>query len=581
MFDVASVPGKLGSLPDLAIVSRSRTPSKGRPRRPASGKDRAQRNAADIFHHAVTAGPDIQPGEYGRATLSNESVRIVKNTNSRLRNRRTAAVAALTLLLSSLPVPAPAEDRATILWKGESYPVGTLGGKEFVVSDAARALGYTVASDPSTGVLTLTGQGHQILLGPGTAQVPVDRRIIPISLPARVVGGSLYAPADFFEKVLFPLAGAAGSYDAAKRVWTLTAAGPPPLSIEVAVVHVAPTTQVVLRLSASAKTATVLSEKGFAVRFTDTKIDPPFPEKKFDDPLVAVVRFSGDIATVEFREPNQTARAYPLTNPDRLVIEVGRKSAAAAASVEPAAPAPAAVPLLTVVVDPGHGGTETGAIGPGGLQEKEATLEIAKRLVATLPKVLSCRAVLTRDSDVLIPLDDRASIANHERADLFLSVHANSSRAASAKGSETYYLSLEASDKIAQDVAKEENQAGAPAGGGPTDAAGNHDLDFVLWDLAQSAHLKDSSELAESIQVELNGVSDTANRGIKQAPFRVLVGATMPAVLVELAFISNADEEKRLKDPEFQQRVADAVARAVARFFSKRHPAAVRPTPVP
>ena len=190
-----------------------------------------------------------------------------------------------------------------LLWKGESHPIGTLGGKEFVVSDAARALGYTVASDPSTGVLTLTGQGHQILLGPGTAQVPVDRRIIPISLPARVVGGALYAPADFFEKVLFPLAGAAGTYDAAKRVWTLTAAGPPPLSIEVAVVHVAPTTQVVLRLSAAAKTATVLSERGFAVRFADTKVDPPWPDKKFDDPLVAAVHFSGDTATVEFREP--------------------------------------------------------------------------------------------------------------------------------------------------------------------------------------------------------------------------------------------------------------------------------------
>ena len=498
-----------------------------------------------------------------------------------MRHRRNAALAALVLLLFSFVVPATAEDRATILWKGESHPIGTLGGREFVVSDAARALGYGVASDPGTGVLTLTGQGHQILLGPGTAQVPVDRRIIPISLPARIVGGSLYAPADFFEKVLFPLAGAAGSYDPARRVWTLTAAGPPPLSIEVAVVHVAPTTQVVLRLSASAKTATVLSEKGFAIRFTDTKIDPPFSEKKFDDPLVAAVRFSGDIATVDFREGNQTARAYALASPDRLVIEVGRKAAAAAAAVEPAAPGPAPPPLLTIVVDPGHGGTETGAIGPGGLQEKEATLQIAKMLAATLPKVLSCRTVLTRDSDILIPLDDRASIANHEKADLFLSVHANSSRAASAKGSETYYLSLEASDKIAQELAKEENQAGAPSGAGPADATGNHDLDFVLWDLAQSAHLKESSELAESIQVELNAVSDTANRGIKQAPFRVLVGATMPAVLVEFAFISNAEEEKRLKDPGFQQTAADAVARAVARFFSKRRPAAVRPTPAP
>ena len=116
---------------------------------------------------------------------------------------------------------------------------------------------------------------------------------------------------------------------------------------------------------------------------------------------------------------------------------------------------------------------------------------------------------------------------------------------------------------------------------GPADANTNHDLDFILWDLAQSAHLKDSSELAESIQVELNAVSDTASRGIKQAPFRVLVGATMPAVLVEFAFISNAEEEKRLKDPEFQQAVADAVARAVARFFTKRSPAVVRLTPAP
>jgi N-acetylmuramoyl-L-alanine amidase len=497
-----------------------------------------------------------------------------------LRNRRTAAIAALALLLSSFSVPARAEERATILWKAESHPVGALGGREFVVSDAARALGFSVASDPGTSVLTLTGLGHQILLGPGTAQVPVDRRIVPISAPARLVNGSLYAPADFFEKILFPLAGAAGSYDGARRVWTLTPAGPPAVSIEVAVVHVAPATQVVLRLSSAAKTTTALSEKGFLVRFPEGKIDPPFPEKRFDDPLVAAVRFAGDTASVDFREPNLTARAYPLTSPDRLVIEVARRASAGSAPLE-AGPAVPAAQALTIVVDPGHGGTETGAIGPGGLQEKEATLEIARGLAAALPKVLACRTVLTRDSDVLISLDDRTSIANHEKADLFLSIHANSSRAASAKGSETYYLSLEASDKIAQEVAREENQPGAAAAAAGGEATTSPALDFILWDLAQSAHLKESSEIADAIQGELNAVSDTANRGIKQAPFRVLVGATMPAVLVEVAFISNAEEEKKLRSPEFQQAVAEAVARAVARFFSRRMPGATRPTPPP
>lgn len=454
-----------------------------------------------------------------------------------------------------------------------------LGGREFVVSDAARALGLTVSSDSATGVLTITGSGHQVLLGPGTAQVPVDKRIVAISGPARLVGGALYAPADFFEKVLFPLAGAAGVWDAAKKTWTLSPAGPPPLSIEVAVVHVEPTTQVVLRLSDAAKTSTALSDKGLQVRFADTKIDPPFPEKKYDDPLVASVRFSGDLALIDFREPGLSARTYALTSPDRLVVEVGRRIAPPLPpTAESAAPVAAIGPQVTIVVDPGHGGTETGAIGPGGLLEKDATLEIAKRIVATLPKAIACRTVLTRDSDLLLPLDDRTSIANHEKADLFLSIHANSSRSASAQGSETYYLSLEASDKLAQEVAARENESnGGPAA--PAAETGNPDLDFVLWDLAQSAHLKESSEIAEALQAEMNAVSDTANRGIKQAPFRVLVGATMPAILLEVAFISNPAEEKSLKSPEFQQAVADAVARAVARFYGKRLPSAIRAMP--
>ncbi|HEY7574804.1 MAG TPA: N-acetylmuramoyl-L-alanine amidase [Thermoanaerobaculia bacterium] len=496
-----------------------------------------------------------------------------------MRNARACRIAPflLALLLSS---PLRAEERATIVWKGEPHPVATIAGKEFLVSDAARALGYTVAVDPGTGVLTLSVQGHQILVGPGTAQVPMDRRIVPISSPARVVAGALYAPADFFERILFPLAGAAGSWDAGRRTWTLAPAGPPPVTVEVQLVHVAPTTQVVLRLSSAAPASTTSSEKGFQVRFPETRLDPPFSERKFDDPLVSAVRFAGDTVTIDFREGNTSARSYPLTSPDRLVIEVGRRAAAAAPPLESAAPAAAATPL-TVVVDPGHGGTETGAIGPGGLQEKDATLEIAKRLAAALPRVLACRTVLTRDTDVLISLDDRTSVANHEKADLFLSIHANSSRAASAQGSETYYLSLEASDKIAQEVASRENAAPDAPEGPMGGSSASPDLDFVLWDLAQSAHLKESSELAETIQVELNAVSDTGSRGIKQAPFRVLVGATMPAVLVEVAFISNAEQEKKLRNPEFQQAIADAVARAVARFFTKRLPNAVRLTPGP
>lgn len=354
----------------------------------------------------------------------------------------------------------------------------------------------------------------------------------------------------------------------------------PALSFEVAVVHVEPTTQVVFKQSAPARFTPTLSPPGFQIKWASSRIIVPFVERKYDDPFVAAVRFSGDTATIEFRETGLAARAYPLANPDRVVVEIGRPAAAPAE--QPAAPAAAQPPGVTIVIDAGHGGTETGAIGPGGLQEKDATLAIARRLSAALTRNLSARVLLTRDSDSVISLDERTALANHEKADLFLSIHANSSRSNGARGSETYYLSIEASDKLAQEVANQENQGPAPATPAPG-AAPQRDpsLDFILWDLAQSAHLKESSELAEAIQEELNALSGTQNRGIKQAPFRVLVGATMPAVLVETAFISNADEEKKLADAAFQQSVADGIAKAVGRFFTRRKPGALRPALTP
>jgi N-acetylmuramoyl-L-alanine amidase len=484
---------------------------------------------------------------------------------------------------AALAAPAAA-DAATILWRGQAHSVG-MAGADLHVADAARALGFEVTADAATGVLTLTSGGHQVIVGAGTTQVPVDSRIVSISRPARVVGGALYAPPDFLEKVLFPLVGATGAYDAARKTWALSE-GTAPLTLDVAVVHVEPTTQIVIRQSAAARFVPALTDTGFQITWPNQKVVPPYGERRYDDPLVASIRFAQNTASIEFREKGATARAYPLTSPDRLVIEIGRPAAARA--IPPAAVPEQAVLPPTIVIDAGHGGPETGAVGPSGLMEKEATLQIARRLAAALPRLLPCRVVLTRDSDSAISLDDRTAVANHEKADLFLSIHANSSRAAGARGSETYYLSLEASDKLSQEVASRENQLPAAGAATPGAEARNPDLDFILWDLAQAAHLKESSELAEATQQELNVVSGTENRGIKQAPFRVLVGATMPAILVETAFISNPEEEKKLGSPAFQQSVADAVARAVGHYFERRRgggpartPGAPTPAPTP
>ncbi len=486
---------------------------------------------------------------------------------------RSLPPAALWLCAALAAAAAAPADTATILWRGQAHPVA-IAGSDFAIADAARALGFEVSRDPASGVLAITGNGHQVFVGAGTTQVPVDQRILSISRPARAVADALYAPPDFLEKVLFPLAGATGTYDASRRVWTL-AEGTPLLALEVAVVHFEPTTQIVLRESAAARFVPALSESGFQITWPGQKIAPPYAERRYEDPLVAAIRFAADGMKIEFREKGSTARAYPLTGPDRIVVEVGRPAPAGALSPVAAAPE-RTLEGVTIVIDPGHGGPETGAVGPGGLQEKDVTLQIARRLASTLPRALSCRVILTRDSDSAVSLDDRTAVANHEKADLFLSVHANSSRAPGARGSETYYLSLEASDKLSQEIAQRENQPGPSSSEGQTRSA---DLDFILWDLAQSAHIKESSELAEATQQELNGVSGTETRGIKQAPFRVLVGATMPAVLIETAFISNPEEEKRLGSAAFQQSVADAVARAVARFFTHRRSGIIR-TPV-
>ncbi len=219
--------------------------------------------------------------------------------------------------------------------------------------------------------------------------------------------------------------------------------------------------------------------------------------------------------------------------------------------------------LRTVVIDPGHGGKETGALGPAGSAEKELTLLIAKSLATRLEQSLGLRTVLTRSDDVDLALDERSALANQNKADLFLSVHLNSSLGRGAVGAETYFLSLQASDQRAADAAAVENYVGAAAAPAGSD---DFELQLLLWDLAQSQHLAASQRLATLIQEELNRELDLRDRGVKQAPFRVLMGAAMPAVLVELGFINTKEEEQRLRTPEYRAQLVETLVRAIGRF---------------
>jgi N-acetylmuramoyl-L-alanine amidase len=238
---------------------------------------------------------------------------------------------------------------------------------------------------------------------------------------------------------------------------------------------------------------------------------------------------------------------------------------AALAALLAAAPArtvakPAPPPAFVVVLDPGHGGEKEGALSVDGRREKDITLQIARLLRKRLEKQ-GARVVLTRYGDDSVDLPRRAAIANAEEADLFVSIHLNSAPGgpgSPARGIETYFLSADATDAAASAVAAREN-ADRVRGGGATDAIGG-----ILEDLEDQANLAESSRLAQSIHGALVRGTRSPDRGVKQAPFHVLAGARMAAVLLELGFVSHPVEGKDLARPARQEAIANAIAAGIA-----------------
>ncbi len=229
---------------------------------------------------------------------------------------------------------------------------------------------------------------------------------------------------------------------------------------------------------------------------------------------------------------------------------------------------PSGEEIQTIVIDPGHGGRmEPGAQGKYGTLEKDITLALALKLRDVIEKNRPVRVVLTRDTDVSVSLENRAAIANTNKADLFISIHVNSSYRKEARGSETFFLGTEASDDETRRLAYLENNPAEVEKGIGGD--NKDEITMILWDMAQSAYLKESSLLAETIQEELNHLLGTRNRGIKQIPFRVLTGVACPAVLVEVAFISNPDEERKLQTEWFQNNVVEAIYRGVESYIDR------------
>jgi len=276
-------------------------------------------------------------------------------------------------------------------------------------------------------------------------------------------------------------------------------------------------------------------------------------------------------------------KVFTLANPFRVVIDVmssgaapekaekhgdkekiadkGKEGRPAAKAENPTLARQLGLGIKRIVIDPGHGGKDPGTCSPSGLKEKDIVLDVALRVAKIIKEKLGCEVILTRDHDVFVPLEERTAIANAKEADLFLSIHVNAAPNHEARGIETYVLDL-ASNKDAMRLAAMENA---------TSAKQISDLQSILLDLMQNSKINESLKLAGLVQEKMvSGLnkkfSDVPNLGVKKAPFVVLIGAQMPAILTEIAFLSNAEEEKRLKDDAYLAEVAKHISGGVTQY---------------
>lgn len=482
------------------------------------------------------------------------------------------------LLLLSPPSPAAEEEPAgpPLLRSGTAtFEVGgerflapydvTAAGPLFPLQPLVARLGGELEIGPLQQKHALTLGDTTALFGPGVATLTFGQQIVDLSQPPRAGTGGLHVPLDLLERLYGERMAYRFSWSGPTSTLTVERPAPREIAVRPEIVHLQGVTTVVLTFGEKPRYTIAEESRRISVELASDRLRPIGSADPPAGAWVESIDFSPQRITIRHLE-SVVAESYELDGPYRLVFDLYR-GAATATGAEPRRPrSPSRTRDLpgihTIVVDPGHGGENSGAISGNGVAEKEITLAIAGALVNAFERAMPVRALLTRDRDQDLDLDQRSALANQNKADLFISLHVNSAYGRTAHGAETFFLSLQASDELAAEIADVENRsATGTAAANPLD-----DLDLILWDLAQSHHLAESQRFARLIQEELNGALGLTDRGVKQAPFRVLRGAAMPAVLVELGFLSNPEEERKLQDPGYRAQLVDALVRATQRY---------------
>ena len=490
--------------------------------------------------------------------------------------RGTAAlVIALVLLLASLPQAqgTPPATPLTLISKEGRRPVPTvvLSGQELIALDTVAAL-FQVAVREEAGGITVTYRGRTVVASTDQPMASVGGRVVALPAPPVRSGRTWLVPLDFLPRALGPI------YDQRidlRRTSRLLVVGDLRVPRVTARIDApGPPTRATIEVTPAAPVTVSVEGGRIVARIEADALDLAVPPagaglieqvRPGDQPGTVAVLFSG-------RAGAPRATPSEADNVTRIAIEIPAAPAAAEAPAPPpVAPPPAPAESLpplgtprtalqTIVIDPGHGGEDVGVRGPGGVEEKQITLDVARRLRAMIENRLGIRVVLTRDEDRPVAIDERAAVANNSKADLFLSLHANAAPVASIAGAEVFHLQL---DPEAEEVRRsaEAEAIALPVLGGAT-----RTLDVIRWDLAQARHVEASAVLAGMLEDTLRAHVPMGPRPLQDAPLRVLMAANMPAALVEMAYLTNEQQQTRARSEAFQTSLAQGIYDAVLRF---------------
>jgi N-acetylmuramoyl-L-alanine amidase len=487
----------------------------------------------------------------------------------------TVAAVAIAAGLLTAGAPAggqnPAAPALTILSKEgrRSLPLNLVNDQELVfLDDLATAFQLTVREE-SLGTLTVAYKGRTILLTADQPLVSIAGRLISLPASPTRSGRRVLVPVEFINRALALI------YDSRldlRKPSRLLIAGDLRVPRVTVRFEAGEPARLIVDATPRATNTVTQENNSLAIRFDADLLDvalPPIQPQlllqaiRVMDPAMLIVDLGPRFGT--FRASTQQLDTTTRTTIELMPAQTDQQPLAAAPAATPPAPAPdlsslgaPVAALRTIAIDPGHGGEDDGVKGAGGTKEKDLTLGVARRVKGAIESRLGIRVLLTREDDHNVSLDGRAAMANNNKADVFISLHANASFRNTASGASILYAAFDGEAEQAARASRAEKL--------PTFGGGLRDIDLVLWDLAQIRHLDRSGELAMILADQFRDHIPLSVRPVDRASLRVLASANMPAVMVEMGYLSNVEQEKQMGGAEFQTVLVQAVYDAVVKF---------------